>query len=472
MSSPVEGIAQSGLQQMLSTPANTTFLPGLRSLPSVSLDPPRSPLDIVLLSVGFYGLASAGIGFTRPNSLSRAALLPPIGYATYLLGRYSWHIMPRLLVSNLLAGTVAAACTQYVVSAYLLKENFEDAGPQPGGSSTYPSIADIEKPTGTPADEHSRRRPDTWYDRLLFGLNTVNSQRNVLTPQRARDIPPFSSKDPEWVPDRNQFLLRRGAVMLVSLLVIDMMTSSPGDSSGNAVTFAQYKTALYRPLGELLANGGEELKTRIMATFAQWFGLYVVMTWIHSTIAFFTVLLGFYQPEAWPPLFGSITEMWNLRQHWGRFWHSMMRYKLSATGDFVTYDVLGLERGSFAARYSHLFSVFGASGICHIIMDIVGPIKLSESRGLQFFILNAVGICIEDFVQYLWRRGRGKTRKEDSGKPRLWVRLLGGAWVVAWEIFVTPMWAYPGLRAAVRVQGKKGEFLPFSIVQGVKRFFS
>lgn len=72
----------------------------------------------------------------------------------------------------------------------------------------------------------------------------------------------------------------------------------------------------------------------------------------------------------------------------------------------------------------------------------------------------------------LWRKWRGVSREDEQGPPRLWARILGGVWVVGWLIWTTPMWVYPGLRAAARVTGNKGEFLPFSVVGWIKSLFS
>lgn len=366
--------------------------PSLGSMPGLSLWAPKNPLDILFLGCSFYGLAGLGIGATRPDSVLRYALLPPVTYITYLIGRHTFDVMPRLLLTNVVAGTVCAAWTQFLVSGFILKENFEDAGPRYGDSATYGSP--YEENTWEVDHRGARRRPDTWFQRLLFGINTVNSQRNVLTAQRVKNIPPFKRSSRKYVPSRKVFLLTRGAVAALSFLVVDFLTSGSSDSSGNTVAFAQEKAYLLR-FGSI-----DEWKQRSIVTLGQWIGLYTVTTWIHSTIAVATVATGAYPPGGWPPLYGNLFQVWSLRRFWGRFWHQMMQYKLLATADWGVYTVLGIHRGGLTARYAHLFSVFFTSGLCHVLMDIIGPIKLSETYALRFFVLQAVGITIEDGIQW------------------------------------------------------------------------
>lgn len=389
------------------------FSPGASPIPLLSPSSsftPKTPIEIIFLGASFYTLAGLGIGATRPGSVARWGLLPPVTYLAYLIGRHSFDVLPRLLLTNIVAGTVCAAWTQFVVSGFILKENFEDAGPEPGGSATYPD------PTVVPGGEErevrypgARQRPDTLFQRLLFGINTVNSQRNVLTPQRAPYIPPFSRTRPDHVPSKREFLLSRGVVAVVTFLVVDILTSSSSSSGSGApqpsashqnhspalaMTFSQDQTSLFR-LGT-----AAEWRQKATVTFGQWFGLYILTTWIHSTVAVATVAAGVYPPQGWPPLYGRVRDVWSLRQLWGRFWHALLRYKLSATADWAVFRVLAFPRGSLLARYAHLAGVFVASGLCHVMMDVIGPIKLEETHALRYFALQAVGIAVEDGVQW------------------------------------------------------------------------
>lgn len=204
--------------------------------------------------------------------------------------------MPRLLLTNCIAGFACTYWTQYLISAILLQENFEDHGPLQEGSRL------------------AKRGDDSVLARIKFGLFTTGSTRNVGTNHEVKGVPPFSKKDPAYVPSRSAFLLQRGFLALFAFLVVDLMTASPPDISQNAITFSRAKVPFFTRLNEITA---EEFKARVIVSAGQYIGIYFVTTLLHSVISFLAVLSGAFEPKDWPPLYGSITEMWSLRQFWG-----------------------------------------------------------------------------------------------------------------------------------------------------------
>lgn len=68
---------------------------------------------------------------------------------------------------------------------------------------------------------------------------------------------------------------------------------------------------------------------------------------------------------------------------------------------------------------------------------------MAESGAVQFFCVQALGIMIEDGVQYLHRR----LFKRDSGAQHsLLERCIGYAWVLAFLVWTTPVWIFPVTR--------------------------
>ena len=60
---------------------------------------------------------------------------------------------------------------------------------------------------------------------------------------------------------------------------------------------------------------------------------------------------------------------------------------------------------------------------------------------MHFFCDQALGIIIEDSVQSIYRRMRGKG---ESGRENpIWVKMIGYAWVIAFLSWATPIWIYP-----------------------------
>ena len=289
----------------------------LRSLPHLhhgSTLPPLLPLelyptstkDIVLLFAVQVALSSWALGFTSPRSIVRPALAPIITACTYLIGQACLDIMPRLMLTNCIAGYACTYWTQYMISALLLQENFEDRGPLRKGS------------------KQAKRSDDSVLARIKFGLLATGSTRNVGTNHEAKGVPPFSKKDPSYVPLKGRFLLQRGLLALFAFLIIDVMTATPPDISQNAVTFSRAKVPFFARLNEITV---EEFKTRVAISTGQYVGIYFMITLIHSVISFLAVTSGLYEPKEWPPIFGSITEMWSLRQFWGQVYAIIIRHK-------------------------------------------------------------------------------------------------------------------------------------------------
>lgn len=139
----------------------------------------------------------------------------------------------------------------------------------------------------------------------------------------------------------------------------------------------------------------------------------------------------------------------------------MMRYKNESVASWLTWDILKLKRGTTFGRYTHLFLAFVHSGLCYVLMDIVGPIPLSECEALGFFITHALVFILEDAIAATYRKIKGTKRTDEE--PPVWIKLIGALWVCAVIIWVSPKWIYPGLRHAIA--GRKAELLPFSIAQ-------
>ncbi|KAH8599970.1 hypothetical protein B0O99DRAFT_611480 [Bisporella sp. PMI_857] len=170
----------------------------------------------------------------------------------------------------------------------------------------------------------------------------------------------------------------------------------------------------------------------------------------------------------------------------------MMRHKLQTTADVLTPPTVSLlsflplilpfsslsSQQRILKRYTSIFWTFWVSGVCHIMMDLWTQISWSETRAMKFFCIQVLGIILEDSVQEAWRRGylgprsqgeKGKDGEEEE-KNIWWGRVLkvvGLGWTIAWLVYTTPIWIYPGLRRAQA--GPKGGLLPFSILKSAFR---
>ena len=74
----------------------------------------------------------------------------------------------------------------------------------------------------------------------------------------------------------------------------------------------------------------------------------------------------------------------------------------------------------------------------------------------EFFLIQAVGITLEDFVEWVYRvirpqrqpnYGDEKTRQDGIGESvETWQKLIGYLWVLSWFVLTTPRWSYQRMR--------------------------
>lgn len=104
------------------------------------------------------------------------------------------------------------------------------------------------------------------------------------------------------------------------------------------------------------------------------------------------------------------------------------------------------------SRYARLTVAFAISGLIHHAADLTMGLPAHEAGALTFFLLQPLGVMLEDFVQTLTRDVRV------SAKVR---RAVGYLWLALFMAWATPTWFYPlhrlgldpGLLLPVRVVG-------------------
>lgn len=102
------------------------------------------------------------------------------------------------------------------------------------------------------------------------------------------------------------------------------------------------------------------------------------------------------------------------------------------------------------ARYTRLFVAFFISGLIHHASDLAMGIPASEAGALRFFLLQPIGIMLEDAAQSTIGIGV---------RPYL-RRLFGYVWVLSFLVWTTPTWFYPPQRMGLDA----ASLLPFHVV--------
>ena len=107
-------------------------------------------------------------------------------------------------------------------------------------------------------------------------------------------------------------------------------------------------------------------------------------------------------------------------------------------------------------RYLELFLVFGLLGSSQLYIEVARGLRWEESGALEFSLLMATGIVVEDFFRWIigvekdeakieHDEGEG-TRIGPSEKFALGKRATGYIWVLLFFSWATPVWMYPVMR--------------------------
>jgi hypothetical protein len=226
----------------------------------------------------------------------------------------------------------------------------------------------------------------------------------------------------------------------------------------NAVNFAWEKGRIFTRLG---AVSTKEIKLRITVVLMCWVSAYCALQASYSLGAIIAVATHMTTVKVWPPLFGSLTESWSVRQHWGSFWHQAVRQKISAPAYYATYSLLGLRKGGMAARYTNILLTFIVSGFLHrVAEEYADAVPWSQSGTMRFYCIQAFGILLEDAFQGIFH---ALTTHQHSR----WTRAVGYIWVTFWIVWVSPALFYPRLELS-----KKEIILPFSVVGPLMKYLT
>lgn len=86
--------------------------------------------------------------------------------------------------------------------------------------------------------------------------------------------------------------------------------------------------------------------------------------------------------------------------------------------------------------------MFAVSGIFHALSDVSQGIPLGESGAMRFFVLQAIGIMLEDAFQALIFRGEPSGHQGRGMLGTVLERVGGPLWLVAWLTWTSPGWIY------------------------------
>ncbi|KAL6235275.1 hypothetical protein BDW75DRAFT_230456 [Aspergillus navahoensis] len=273
----------------------------------------------------------------------------------------------------------------------------------------------------------------TPFRRTLYILTTL---RGIDASHEVKNIQHGS----ELTASRSSFLVRTLAIVAAKYLVLDLMTFQPPSPEETQRMFGEGKEyLLFRPNGLPPATIGDVL-TNLGVTLLGWGPIGSWFIEVHYRIlSLVSVGLGVSLPHQWPPLFGSINEAYTLRRFWGNFWHQLFRWPMQGISSFACRDILRLPRPSLVERYMNIALVFVISSSLHLAIDGRAGIMLPQTGALRCFLIQPVGIMLEDGVRAIHQRLCG-------GNSSKWTRMARYIWVWTFLTLLAPLYNFPLFR--------------------------
>ena len=381
------------------------------------------------------------LAYTRANTLIRTATLPVMFLIFVQAMKLDSSPDTRKLYRVLLSDWASVVLLQYIDTALISRWDWSHGGPTSFKGGTNILVAK------TPAAS-----------RLCWALEVTTNQRWTRTPWEIKNIPPFSTREPNYTPSRSKFVIQRLLIATVTYMTVNILSSNHADPAVKQVMFSVRQEKVFSRLSEI---SGEEIIKRVIVTSTIWITIYCIVTTIYNVISVLAVATGIYESADWRPLFGKLGQLTTVRGFWNGFWQQGMRTRFSHPAHYVVYHVLGLQHGDVFSRYLFIFLTFAVSGVVHAVGDIAAGIEWRESGSMEFFCVQALGIMFEDAVQALY------TACSDDPRSNGWHKWIGYCWTITWLCWTSPVWHFPMLR---NDEGSEADaVMPFDVLKFLKK---
>ncbi|KAL4783350.1 membrane bound O-acyl transferase family-domain-containing protein [Aspergillus varians] len=297
---------------------------------------------------------------------------------------------------------------------------------------------------------------------IVLALYITTTLRGISTTLEVSGI----QHGTEASASRSAFLIRTLAIVVAKYLVLDLMTFQPSSPEDTQALFGEGREyLLFRPEGVPPVTI-QAILTNLGVTVLGWGP---IGSWFieehYRILSLISVGLGVSSPHQWPVLFGAITEAYTLRRFWGTFWHQLFRWPMQGISTFLCTSILRLPRRSLVERYAKIIFVFVVSSAIHLAIDGRAGILLPRTGALRCFLVQPLGIMLEDGVQELYRRVRVCGGGEVASTK--WTRMAGYIWVWSFLALAAPLYNFP----LFRYQDPARNGVPVSVIRLAMGYF-
>lgn len=263
-----------------------------------SLPPPQTFLFQLFIS-------SATVGLTKPTSLIRPVVLPFVTACVYHIVS-TVHLHARSRWASIFGATSFAFLLQYIDLAFLSRWNYVDHG------TTSVTAKEPSHENRSVSGERPDDFPTIW-KRFSFGWSSMWAFRHLNTKNETKNVLTFSTDDPEYIPTRWHFILKRTLMAVACYVVLDLAGARPPPKNKGSL-FNPAIVPVFRRLGSITYG---ELKLRILSTTSFWVTLYSLLQGGQAAASAIAIGFGLSNVIDWRPAFGSLSDAYTLRNFWG-----------------------------------------------------------------------------------------------------------------------------------------------------------
>lgn len=250
---------------------------------------------------------AVGAGFTSPNSYFRIAVFAILSiYAWLCISNFSKYIQSTGFLSSTVAAAILTLPMVYFDRLIYRKWTFEDRQAI-FGTACVKSASDDSDEAGNVSEDQ-----DTFGSRFAFGQEVAGTVRGPGMSWEVKNLPAFSSSDPQWVPSPINFILWRLAVIISCFIlndyVVDVKMAVDHD------LMLPSNVPFFSRIGHVTRA---ECWTRLIVGVSTWLNAYCGIQLLFSCPALISVCFKPNDVALWRPVFGSILDAYTIRGFWG-----------------------------------------------------------------------------------------------------------------------------------------------------------
>lgn len=144
-----------------------------------------------------------------------------------------------------------------------------------------------------------------------YTLDLLSNPRAIGQPWQVKGVPHFSSLEPKYVPSRAKFLAMHFASFVCCILVLDLCAYAIPPSTK---LYSEEAIPVFRSIGSLSTN---LTMFRLTSTIVFWLRSALSLIIAVDVAASVAVAFRLSNPQDWPPLMGSVYELYTIRKFWG-----------------------------------------------------------------------------------------------------------------------------------------------------------